>query len=367
MGTVFVTGGSGFIGGALLDALRERGEQVSALARSPAAEAAVTGRGATAVRGDLTDAEALRAGMAGSELVVHCAAKLVGGPREAAEFHRVNVEGTRAVLDAARATKVPRLISLSTEQVLLGERPLVDVDESWPYPQRPASPYARTKGEAERLLLEASTRSLATIAIRPRLVWGQGDRTVLPSLVRAARSGRLRWVDGGSYLTSTTHVRNVVEGVLAAAERGRGGEAYFVTDGPPVTFRGFATALLATQDVPAPTGTVPRWLARWLAALAGVAWRLLPLSGAPPLDPVTLRVVGEPCTVRDDKARRELGYEGKVSRERGFAELRSSAAADGSVPAPRVPPAQASAVPAGPAMLTADPDSEPDPGGSPTP
>src|SRR5919197_2995438 len=117
MGTVFVTGGSGFIGGALLDALRERGEQVTARAPSPAAEAAVTARGAAAVPGDLTDTEALRAGMAGAELVVHCAAKLTGGPQEAAAFRRVNVEGTRAVLDAARASAVPRLIYLSTEQV----------------------------------------------------------------------------------------------------------------------------------------------------------------------------------------------------------------------------------------------------------
>ena len=323
MGGVFVTGGSGFIGGALLDALSERGERVSALARSAAAESVVTGRGASAVRGDLADRGALRAGMAGAELVVHCAAKLVGGQREAAEFHRVNVAGTRAVLDAATAAGVPRLVFLSTEQVLLGERPLVDADENWPYPQRPAGPYAATKGEAERLLLESCSSSLATVSVRPRLVWGPGDRTVLPALLAAARTGRLRWVEGGGYLTSTTHVRNVVEGVLAAAERGRGGEAYFVTDGPPVPFREFVTALLATQGVPAPTGTVPRWLARGLARLSEAAWRVLPLPGAPVLDPVTLQVVGETCTVRDDKARRELGYEGKTRREDGLAELRS--------------------------------------------
>jgi nucleoside-diphosphate-sugar epimerase len=323
MGTVFVTGGSGFIGGALLDALRERGEQVCALARTPAAESAVVERGAIAVRGELTDQAALRTGMAGAELVVHCAAKLTGGPRETAEFWRVNVAGTQAVLDAAAACGVPRLIFLSTEQVLLGSRPVVDADESWPYPERPAGPYAATKGEAERLVLDSSSASLATIAIRPRLVWGPGDHTVLPALIAAARSGRLRWIDGGDYLTSTAYVSNVVEGVLAAAERGRGGEVYFVTDGPPVSFREFVTALLDTQGMAAPTRTAPRWAMRLAAAATAGAWRVLPLKGAPPLDPVTLRVVGETCTVRDDKARRELGYEGKVTRERGYTELRS--------------------------------------------
>jgi nucleoside-diphosphate-sugar epimerase len=332
MGTVFVTGGSGFIGGALLDALAERGEKVCALARTPAAEAAVCARAATPVRGDLSDSDALKAGMTGAELVVHAAAKLVGGPHEATEFRRANVDGTSAVLEAARAVGVPRLVFLSTEQVLLGDRPLLDVDETWPYPQRPAGPYAATKGAAERLVLDACSPSLATMSIRPRLVWGPADRTVLPALVAAARSGRLRWIDGGRYLTSTTHVRNVVEGVLAAAERGRGGEAYFVSDGAPVEFRSFAAALLQTQGVPVPTGTVPRWLVRVIAQIAAMAWSMLPLRGSPPLDPVTLRVVGETCTVRDDKARRELGYEGKVSREEGLAELRAGTEARQSSP-----------------------------------
>jgi nucleoside-diphosphate-sugar epimerase len=153
-------------------------------------------------------------------------------------------------------------------------------------------------------------------------VWGNGDTTLLPELERAAASGRLRWVDGGRHLTSTTHVRNAVEGILAAAERGRGGEAYFVTDGSPVPFREFATALLAARGVPAPTGEVSGRIARGLARSAGTLWRL-PLPGHPPLDLDQVRVVGETCTLRDARARTELGYEGSVTRDAGLAELRS--------------------------------------------
>ncbi len=325
MRTVFVTGGSGFVGGALLDQLAQRGETAHALARSPAAEAVVTARGAVPVRGDITDTAALAAGMRGAELVVHAAAALDGSAQDGGVLRRVNVDGTRAVLDAARRAEVPRLVFVSTEQVLLGPGPLVGADETWAYPERPASPYGASKAEAERLVLGANSASLATVAVRPRLVWGPGDRTLLPRLVRAAQSGRFVWVDGGHYPTSTAHVRNVVEGVLAAAERGRGGEAYFVTDGAPVPFREFVTALLDTQGVAAPSRSLPGRAVRVLAGVAGLAWRLLPLSGRPPLDPVTLRVVGEACTVRDNKARRELGYEGQVSREKGLAELRSGA------------------------------------------
>jgi nucleoside-diphosphate-sugar epimerase len=183
-------------------------------------------------------------------------------------------------------------------------------------------------------------------------------------MVELVRSGRFRWIGGGRHLTSTCHVDNCVHGLVLAADHGTPGAAYFVTDGPPVPFRGFASALLATQGVSAPTGTAPRWLVRALAALAGAGWRLLPLSGVPPLDPIALRVAGEVCTVRDEKARRELGYEGKVSRERGFAELQAGNTTDGGVPAARVPPGSSAQLAAAQA---ADADRRDlDAGGSPT-
>jgi nucleoside-diphosphate-sugar epimerase len=323
MATVFVTGGSGFIGGALLETLRDRGESVHALARTPAAEAEVVARGAVPVRGDITDVTALADGMRDAELIVHAAGMLPAGPRAADELRRVNVEGTRAVLTAAGKVGVPRLVYLSTVQVLLGEHPLVGADETARYPQRPAGPYPASKLEAERLLLAASARSLTTVAVRPGMCWGLGDTSALPGFAAAAGSGRLRWVDGGGYLVSTTHVQNVVEGILAAAERGRGGEAYFVTDGTPIPFRDFVAGLLASQGIPAPTREMPRWAAGVLATAAGTAWRWLPLSGRPPVTRAMLRCAGETCTVRDDKARRELGYEGKVTRQQGLEQLRA--------------------------------------------
>jgi nucleoside-diphosphate-sugar epimerase len=323
MRAVFVTGGSGFLGGALLDALSERGETVHALACSAAEAATVTARGAIPVRGELSDLDVLTAGMRGAELVVHAAAKRRGGWTELDALRRVNVDGSRTVLQAARSAGVPRLVLLSTEQVVLGDRPLIGADESWPYPDRFVGPYAATKAEAEQLMLAASTPELATVVVRPRLVWGRGDTGVLPALAAAVRSGRLRWVDGGAHLTSTTHVRNAVEGVLAAADRGRGGQAYFVTDGAPVLFREFATALLGTRGIVPEIGSVSGRVARAAAGGTGALWRALPLPGRPPVDLATVRAVGEECTLQDDRARRELGYEGHVGREQGLAELRS--------------------------------------------
>ena len=124
------------------------------------------------------------------------------------------------------------------------------------------------------------------------------------------------WIGGGHYLTSTTHVENVVEGLLLAAERGTPGTIYFVSDGEPVDFREFITKLLATQGIDAGNRNVPRWLAR--ATVALTAW-----MKRPPLTKTAFALMAHEVTVDDGKARRELGYVGKKSIDDGLAELRS--------------------------------------------
>jgi nucleoside-diphosphate-sugar epimerase len=308
----FLTGGSGFVGGTLIEELVAGGDEVAALARSDRAAAAVRARGATPVKGDLDDVSALRAGTAGADVIVHAAAMLAGGRTERDAFRRINVDGTRNLLAAADGV---RTVLVSTEQVVMAG-PLVDVDETAPYPARTVGLYAETKQQAERAVLAAGG-----IAVRPRMVWGRGDTTLLPTVVAAVRSGRLRWIGGGRQRTSTCHVRNVAAGIVAAARRGRPGEAYFLTDGEPVEFRDFWTRMLATQGVTAPTGTLPRPVAMAGAAMTEFAWWALRRSGQPPLDRMTVALLSDECTVRDGKARRELGYEPAVTIEAGLAEM----------------------------------------------
>ena len=285
----FVTGGSGFLGRNLIRRLVAGGRPVVALARTDVAVATVEHAGARAVRGDLDDAEALRHGMDGVDVVVHAAAMVAGGPRELDRMHRVNVQGTRNVVRAAREAGVPRVVHVSTEQVLLGGPTIAGADETWPYPEHPLGAYGITKGQAERHVLEATTAETATLAVRPRFIWGNDDTTILPGLVAAADSGRLQWIGGGHYDTSTCHVDNAVQGILDAAERGTGGCAYFLTDGDPVEFRAFVTALLETQGVIAPTKSVPRPVAILAATALDTFWRISRRPGLPPLDRATLR------------------------------------------------------------------------------
>jgi nucleoside-diphosphate-sugar epimerase len=318
----FVTGGSGFVGRNLIAALRRRGDTVRALVRSEGSAQLVAQIGAEPVHGDLDDEEALRRGARGCEVVFHAAAHVEDWGRPE-DFQRVNVEGTERLLRVVRAEGVGRFVHVSTEAVLVGGAPLVDVDESRLRPQRPIGLYPRTKGLAEERVLAASSAEFATVVARPRLIWGKGDTSVLPKLVEAVRSGRFMWIDGGRYRTSTCHVVNVVEGLILAAERGLPGQTYFLTDGEPIEMRRFLTALLETQGLSPGERSLPHGLALVLARVCELLWRTLRLSGAPPITETAVRLIGEEVTVNDAKARKELGYREVVTREAGLAAMRS--------------------------------------------
>lgn len=317
---VFVTGGSGFVGQHLVRTLTRGGHRVRALARSERAAATVAAAGATPLYGELGDVQALMAGMRDCQAVVHAAACTdQWGPLS--RFMDVNVFGTEAVLEAAHAVRVPRLVHLSTEAVLADGRALVGVDESYPRPARVIGAYAQTKAAAEDRVRSANRHGLATIVLRPRFVWGPGDATILPVLVQAARAGRFAWIGGGRYLTSTCHVANVCEGVVCALDAGVGGETYFLTDGPAVEVREFLTALAGTAGVTLGDRSVPRSVAWAFATVAESVWKLLRLAGEPPITRTFLALSAQEMTVNDAKARRELGYTSAVDRSVGLAEL----------------------------------------------
>lgn len=322
MSTVFVTGGSGFVGRNLIRALGERGHAVRALARSRSSFETLRGLGAEPVTGDLDDVSALTRGMTGCDVAYHAAAKVDewGDPRD---FERVNVGGTDNVLAAARRAGLRRVVHVSTEAVLVDGTPLVNVDESRPLPASPLPRYPATKARAEARVVAANGSGLETVVVRPRLIWGADDTSLLPQIAAAVRQGRFMWIAGGRHRTSTCHVRNVAEGLLAAAERGRPGETYFVSDGEPVELRGFLGALLRSQGVTPPERELGHGLALALATGCEAVWDGLRLyRRPPPITRLAVRLIGEEVTVSDAKARRELGYVGHVSRERGLAELR---------------------------------------------
>jgi nucleoside-diphosphate-sugar epimerase len=314
MPTAFVTGGSGFVGGALIERLRREGWDVRALARSERAAGRVRELGAEPVMGDLDDLH-----IEDCAIAFHAAAKVedFGDP---ADFERVNVQGTRNVVAACRAGGVRRLVHVSTEACLMAGQPLVNVDESAPL--RPDSPvlYSSSKAKAEEIVRGAD---METAIVRPRFVWGRGDTSLLPAIVAMVTSGRFRWVGGGHHLTATTHIDNTVEGLWLAGMRGPAGGVWFVTDGEPVDFREFLTALVGTQGVEIPDRSVPPRVADAAARASEWLWRRLKRPGNPPLTRFAVWVSSQECTIDISRAERELGYRPVTSRADGLAELAS--------------------------------------------
>jgi nucleoside-diphosphate-sugar epimerase len=322
MTNAFVTGGSGFVGGALIERLRREGWDVRALARSERAAARVRELGAEPAMGDLEDHAALRAGAERCEVAFHAAAKVEdwGDP---ADFERLNVRGTQNVVDACRDAGVRRLVHVGTEAALMAGQPLVNVDEEAPLRPDSAALYSSSKAKAEQLVRDANGNGIETVVVRPRFVWGRGDTSLLPQIIEMVRSGRFRWVGGGRQLTATTHIDNTVEGLWLGATKAPAGGVYFVTDGEAVVFREFLTRMLGTQGVTIPDKSAPPGVARVAAAAAERIWRLLRLGGAPPLTRFAVWVSSQECTIDTGRAERELGYRPVTSREQGLAELAS--------------------------------------------
>ncbi len=322
---LFLTGGSGYVGRNLIRHFTGRGVEVTALVRSASSADVVRSLGARPFRGDMLGAD-LQPGMAGCDWLIHAAADTNHGA-STPEQERVNLEGTRNVFRSARAAGVSRGLQISTESVLLDGNPLVDANESVPFPERPAGGYSRTKGEAERIALAQGVCGFEVVVLRPRFVWGRDDTTALPQLVAAANSGKLVWIDGGNYRTSTTHIANLCHAAELALERGGAGEVYFVSDREPLVFREFVSSLLETQGVTPPTKSVPRWLVTALNRVGAFAAKLNFIPFKPPISSQEYATLAVEVTLDIEKARRQLGYEPVVSLEQGLAELRDRASA----------------------------------------
>jgi nucleoside-diphosphate-sugar epimerase len=323
---LLVTGGGGFLGTAMCRLLRARGHEVVSLARNryPALDAL----GVAQLQGDLADRDAVLAAVAGCEAVIHNAAK-AGAWGAYAEYERANVLGTRHVVDACQALGIRKLVYTSTPSVThRAAHPVEGLGaDAVPYGEDLKAPYARTKRIAEELVLAANDASLATVALRPRLIWGPGDPHLLPRLAHRARSGRLRLVGTGDNVIDTTYVDNAAQAHVDALERlapgaACAGRAYFISNGEPRTMRDTLNALLAAVDAPPVTKTVPLPVAYAIGAVCEGLWHALPLRGEPPLTRFLAEQLATAHWYDMGPARRDFGYVPQVAFDEGLRRLR---------------------------------------------
>ncbi len=320
-----VTGGGGFLGGAIVRMLCERGDEVVSFSRSK--YQALDTLGVRQISGDVADSEALCTAAKGCDIIFHVAAKAgIWGAYQ--EYHRANVTGTEAVIAACRANGIKRLVATGSPSVVFAGQDIEGGDETLPYPDHYEAHYPRTKMLAERAVLQANSAALATVSLRPHLIWGPGDNHLVPRIIQKAKAGRLKRIGDRPCLADTVYIDNAAAAHLLAADRLQpgapiAGKAYFITNDQPVPLWEMVDRILAAADLPPVKGQISPGLARFIGISCEKVWGLLGLSGEPPMTRFVANELSTAHWFDISAAKRDLEYLPAVSIEEGLLRLRN--------------------------------------------
>ncbi len=321
--TALVTGGGGFLGGAIARLLRQRGRTVRSFTRT--AYPWLDELGVEQTLGDLSDPPSVERAVVGVDVVFHVAAR-AGVWGRYADYFATNVTGTENILAACRKHGVQKLVYTSTPSVVHTGVDLEGVDESIPYPKHFDAAYPETKALAEKAVLAANGPDLATVALRPHLIWGPGDPHLIPRLLARAREGKLRRIGSRAVKVDVTYIDNAADAHLLAAEKLApgspvSGKTYFISNGEPVELWGFIDRILAEAGLPPITRTVSAWKARLAGRVLEWVYRGLRLPGEPSMTRFVANQMSTSHWYNISAARRDLGYEPRVSIDEGMRRL----------------------------------------------
>lgn len=301
-----ITGATGFLGSHLARQLVARGDQVVALVRTTSDRSRLAGLAIEVAEGDVTDAESVRRALAGVDQVFHCAGVVEFGPRDRSFLDRVNVDGTRTVLDAAVAAGVPAVHVSSLAALgatVLGDEPK---DESWWSTEPPAAVYEETKRLGHEHARSLAAAGASVRIVMPGGIYGVGDQSTLHDLIRTYSL----WPVPVGYFPeirqSTVHVEDCADALLRVADRGVDGGEY-VAVAESVTIREWLTLIAVGGGHRPPRWYVPTTTVRRLGGPLGTmsGW----FGRSPTEIPETIAVATHDCAYRGDRLRTELGWE----------------------------------------------------------
>ncbi|MEO8672985.1 MAG: NAD-dependent epimerase/dehydratase family protein [Tahibacter sp.] len=320
---VLVTGGGGFLGQAICRQLLTRGHEVRSVNRQP--YDALKTLGVEQHTGDLRNLDFVANAVDGCAAVVHTAAK-AGAWGSLTEYYEINVRGTDHVLAACELHGVDRLVYTSSPSVVHNGHDLNGVNESVPYATRFLAPYPQTKALAEQRVLAANSSTLATVALRPHLIWGPGDPHLMPRLLDRVRRGRLRFIGPVGKKIDTVFVDNAAEAHVLALEKLQpgapiGGKAYFITQGEPVALDAMVNSLLKAAGLPPEHKRISVEFARFVAGVLESLYGLLRIKSEPVLTRFIVEQFSTAHWFNISAARRDLGYAPRVSTSEGLARV----------------------------------------------
>ena len=318
-----VTGGGGFLGKAIILQLFERGDEARSYSRGDYPE--LRKLGVDVQQGDIADASDVSAAVEGCDVVFHVAGKPgIWGPYE--EYYRTNVVGTENVLDACRQHTVARLVYTSSPSVVHGTGDVEGVDESTPYAETFETHYPKTKAIAEQMVLEANSKEIATVSLRPHLIWGPGDNHLIPRMIEKGKKGRLRRVGKKPHPVDSTYIDNAAKAHLLAADRHSpdsviAGKAYFISQGEPVDVAELINLIIGTAGIPPMNRTVPPELAHAVGWICERVYTLFRIKKEPPMTRFLAKQLSTAHWFDISAARRDLGYNPDISIEEGLKRL----------------------------------------------
>ena len=320
--SVLVTGGGGFLGTVIVKKLLARGDSVRSFSRNryPALQAL----GVDQVTGDIADPEAVTRACRGIDLVIHTAAKPgVWGAYDT--YYRTNTLGAINVIDACRACGVERLVYTSSPSVVFDRGDMAGVDESVPYPDHYLTHYPKTKAMAEQAVRHAAGKNLATVCLRPHLIWGPGDNHLVPRII--ARAKRLRRVGDGQNLVDTVYVDNAADAHLLAADAliktpsDVSGRVYFISQGEPIPLWEMVDRILEAGGLGPVRRSISPAAARRIGALLEAVYTVFRIQSEPPMTRFVAEELATAHWFDITAARKELGYAPMVSTEEGLKRL----------------------------------------------
>ncbi len=303
-----LTGGTGFIGSHIAEALVKQDNQVTAIVRPSSDTTFLESLGVSIQRGELADTNWLRQFVPEADIVIHCAAKVGDwGPVE--DYRAVNVGGLQSLLEACKGQALSRFVLMSSLGVYANRHHHGTTEEE-PLPKRHADGYTQSKVEAEQLAQKYHKEfGIPIVILRPGFVYGPRDRNVMPKLIEGLRKGTLRYPGGGNAALNTIYIGNLIQGTFLAMDSDMAvGQIYNLTDGEYVSKRRFIEAVADAMQLPHPTRTPPLWFAKLLTSICEGWARMTGAKEAPLFTKARLKFLGYNLDFSIDKAKAELGY-----------------------------------------------------------